>query len=106
LAAEKMNQRMAEHVETFQMQDAAPPPEEEAELLVATADGKGVPMRRPLEERIRRPPRRAKGEKANKKKMAYVGAVYTVDRFRRTADDCIDEIARKQRAAECASAAT
>jgi hypothetical protein len=99
-AAEQINQRMAEHAEAFAAQCAAEPPDEEAELLVTTADGKGVPMRRPLEERVRRGPRRAKGEKANKKKMAYVGAVYSIDPFRRTADDVIDELARKQRAAD------
>ena len=99
-AAEQMNQRMAEHVERFEMQHAAPPPDEEGEILVATADGKGVPMRRPLEERVRRGPRRVKGEKANKKQMAYVGAVYTIDRFCRTADEVIDELARKERAAD------
>jgi hypothetical protein len=99
-AAEQMNQRMAECAEQFQLQHAAPPAEEEAEILVATADGKGVPMRRPLEERVHHPPRRRKGEKANKKQMAYVGAVYTIDRFRRTADDVVDEIARKERSGE------
>jgi hypothetical protein len=99
-AAEQMNQRMAEHVEAFELQHVAPPPEEEADILVATADGKGVPMRRPLEEQVRRGPRRMKGEKANKKQMAYVGAVYTIDRFRRTADEVVDEVARKQRAAD------
>jgi hypothetical protein len=98
-AAEQMNQQMAQHVEAFGMQDAAPSPDEEAELLVATADGKGVPMRRPLEERVRRGPRRGKGEKANKKQMAYVGAVYSIERFRRTAEEVVDEIARKERAA-------
>lgn len=99
-AAEQISQRMAEHVEAFAMQAAAPPADEEAEILVATADGKGVPMRRPLEERIRRGPRRTKGEKANKKQMAYVGAVYTIDRFRRTADDILDELSRKERTAD------
>ena len=76
-AAEQMNQRMAEHAEAFGLQQAAPPADEEGEILVATADGKGVPMRRPLEEQVRRGPRAAKGEKANKKQMAYVGAVYS-----------------------------
>jgi hypothetical protein len=98
-ATEQMNQRMAEHVEAFELQHATPPADEEAEILVATADGKGVPMRRPLEERIRRGLRRGKGEKANKKQMAYAGAVYTIDRFRRTADDVVDDLARKERAA-------
>ena len=84
----------------FGLEHAASPADEEAELLVATADGKGVPMRRPLEERVRRGPRRSKGEKANKKQMAYVGAVYTIDRFRRTAEDVLDELARNERAAD------
>ena len=57
-------------------------------------------MRRPLEERVRRGPRRGKGEKANKKQMAYVGAVYTIDRFRRTASDVVEELARRERAAD------
>jgi len=58
-------------------------------------------MRRPLAERIHGSrPRRGKGEKANKKQMAYVGAVYSIDRFRRTADDVVDEVRRKQRAAD------
>lgn len=99
-AAERMNQQMAGQTETFRFRQAAPPPDEESEILVATADGKGVPMRRPLEEQVRRGPRRMKGEKANKKQMAYVGAVYTIDRFGRTADEVVDEVARKQRAAD------
>jgi hypothetical protein len=40
--------------------------------------------------------RRAKGEKANKKQMAAVGAVYTIDPFARTADDVIEEVMRKE----------
>ncbi len=100
-AAEQMNQRMAEDAEAFQLQKAPPPGKEEGEILVATADGKGVPMRRPLEERIHSShPRRGKGEKANKKQMAYVGAVYSIDGFRRTADDVVDEVCRKERAVD------
>jgi hypothetical protein len=98
-AAEQMTQRMAADAEAFQVAYAAPPADEEGELLVVTADGKGVPMRRPLEERARCGPRRTKGEKANKKQMAYVGAVYSIDRFRRTAAEVVDELARKERAA-------
>jgi hypothetical protein len=99
-AAEQMNQQMAGQAEAFRFRHVAPPADEEGEILVATADGKGVPMRRPLEEQVRRGPRRMKGEKANKKQMAYVGAVYTIDRFRRTVDEVVDEMARKQRAAD------
>ena len=90
-AAEQMNQRLSRFAEPFHLNQAPPPADEEGELLVATADGKGVPMRRPLLERVRTGPRRGKGEKANKKQMAYVGAVYSIDRYRRTPDDVLDE---------------
>ncbi len=99
-AAEQMNQQMAKHAEAFAAQPVTPVPDKEAEILVATADGKGVPMRRPLEERVRHRPRRGKGEKANQKKMAYVGAVYSIDPFRRTPDDVLDELARQERATD------
>jgi hypothetical protein len=96
-AAEQMNQRIAQYAARFHLHRGTPPPKEEGELLVATADGKGVPMRRPLLERVRSGPRRGKGEKANKKQMAYVGAVYSIDRYRRTADDVLDEVQRHER---------
>jgi hypothetical protein len=100
-AAEQMTQRLATDAEVFQLHLAPPPGQEEGELLVATADGKGVPMRRPLEERLRSsPPRRGQGEKANKKQMAYVGAVYSIDRFVRSAEDVVEEVCRQQRAAD------
>lgn len=96
-AAEQMNQRIAQSAARFHLHRGTPPPEEEGELLVATADGKGVPMRRPLLERVRSSPRRGKGEKANKKQMAYVGAAYSIARYRRTADDVLDEVQRRER---------
>ena len=57
-----------------------------------TADGKGVPMRRPPAAGPRRHPRRKKGEKANKKQMAYVGAAYTIAPFVRTAEQVLQEL--------------
>jgi hypothetical protein len=50
---EAMNQRLASFADAFDNQQAPPPPEEEGAILVVTADGKGVPMRRPPEERVR-----------------------------------------------------
>jgi hypothetical protein len=98
-AAEQMNQHMAQDAEIFQAHQSPPEPDTEGEILVATADGKGVPMRRPLEERTHRSrPRRGKGEKANKKQMAYVGAVYSINPFPRSAADVVDEVCRKRRA--------
>jgi hypothetical protein len=99
--AEKHSREMAQHAASFRAAQAPPPPREEGELLVATADGKGVPMLHLPAEAA--PPqsdshRRGKGEKAQKKQMAYVGAAYTIARFPRTADDILNELFRKQRA--------
>jgi hypothetical protein len=99
--AEKHSREMATHAASFRASQAPPSPREEGELLVATADGKGVPMLRPAAEATPPPSgshRRGKGEKAQKKQMAYVGAVYTIERFRRTVDEILDELLRKQRA--------
>lgn len=97
-SAEHMNQQMAQEVDRFRTLQPTPPAEEEGDILVVTADGKGVPMRRPIEERVRRGVRRQKGEKANKKQMAAVGAVYSIAPFQRTADEVIDELQRRKRA--------
>lgn len=95
---EQMNVSMAQGVETFRSSQSKPPAKEEGSILVLTADGKGVPMRR--ESQQDPPPvrgRRKKGEKANKKRMACVGAVYTIDPFVRTPEDVADEVLRDAR---------
>lgn len=99
-SAEHMNQHLAEHAEAFRTSQPAPDPQQEAELLVYANDCKGVPMRRPLEERARRGLRRGKGEKANQKQMACVGAAYSVDRYIRTADEILDEVFLEARAGD------
>src|SRR3954452_5282826 len=104
-ASEALNREQASDVEVFQ--DRLPITEAAAEgaLLVVTADCKGVPLVRkalppnketdtPLPALANR--RRGRGEKANKKKMAAVGAVYTIAPFVRTADDVIEEVMRKK----------
>jgi len=98
--AEEHSRRIDQYTESFRASQPLPPPDEEGELLVATADGKGVPMRRLAD--LAAPPRvahrRSKGEKTNKKQMSYVGAVYSIARFPRTVDQILDELLRKQRA--------
>lgn len=96
-AAEHMNVHMARSAPSFQLQQPPPPAAEEGAILVAMFDGKGVPMRRPLAERARHGMRRRKGEKANKKQMACVGSVYSIEPFSRTADEVLDEVLRDQR---------
>jgi hypothetical protein len=92
---EQMNLEMARQVDSFFESQPTPPPDEQGPILVLTSDGKGVPMRR---DEPAKSGRRKKGEKANKKRMACVGAVYSIDPFVRTADDVVDEVMRKNAA--------
>jgi hypothetical protein len=106
-SSEDLNREQASDVEPFQNHLPVPEPTEEGPILVVMADCKGVPLVRKAlgpEEATDTPlpdlanQRRGKGEKANKKKMAAVGAVYTIDPFVRTADEVIDEVMREKAA--------
>jgi hypothetical protein len=106
-SSEDLNREQASDVEPFQNHLATPEATEEGPILVVTADCKGVPLVRsalPPEEATETPlpasanRRRGKGQKANKKKMAAVGAVYTIKPFARTADEVIDEVMREKAA--------
>lgn len=94
---ERLSQEMADSVVPFRETIEPPPAAEEGPILVVTADGKGVPMRRPVQDGPKRHHRRTKGEKANKKQMACVGAVYSIEPFVRTADDLLDEVIRHEK---------
>ncbi|MGZ3392278.1 MAG: ISKra4 family transposase [Isosphaeraceae bacterium] len=103
-ASEDLNREQASDVEVFQDSLPIPAARDEGPLLVVAADCKGVPLVRKAVREPDEPPggaasrghRRGKGEKANKKRMAAVGAVYTIEPFVRTADDVIDEVMRKE----------
>jgi hypothetical protein len=81
---ERMNREMAQTVEAFQTSQALPPAKEEGEIFVQTADGKGVPIRRPADA----PPivdhQHRSGPKPDRKRMATLAAVYSIDRLVRT----------------------
>lgn len=96
---EHMNRSMAEGVEGFR---AAQPPStvtDKGSLLVLTADGKGVPIRKEVGEQRRRV-RLKPGEKPNKKREACVGAVYEIAPFVRTPEDVVLDVQRKERQAD------
>src|SRR5512135_2504197 len=95
---EQMNRDVAGYAGSFREAIEPPLPHEEGPLLVVTADGKGVPMRRPEQHGPRPHHRPTKGEKRNKKRMACVGAVSSIEPFVRTADDILDEVLREKRA--------
>ncbi len=93
--AEVLNQRMAEHADAFRFsQPPAAPPKDE-EILVATSDGTSVPMH--CDDRTTQPTNQF-GPKAGTTRRAYVGAIYNIARFVRTADDILDELFREQSA--------
>lgn len=85
---ERGNQQMAQAAAGFREQQPAPSSEQEKQLLVVSEDNKGVPMVRPV---TAAPPgvHRKKGEKANKKQMACIGCVYTVDPHIRTPEELV-----------------
>jgi hypothetical protein len=80
---ERMNAQMAEPVTAFREDRPRPDPDSEGEILVTSADGKGVVLRRPADAPAPAA-HRSKGEKASQKRMATVGTAYTVDRYVRT----------------------
>jgi hypothetical protein len=90
---ERNNQQMAETAPSFR--DQQPPVEaaKEGELLVVSEDNKGIPMVRPVEEKPVGAHRK-KGEKANKKQMATIGCVYSVDRHVRTPEELLATLFR------------
>lgn len=77
-------------------------------ILVITVDGKGIVMRpeglraatrKAAEKKTRKLKHRlTTGEKANRKRMATVCAVYTIGRFDRTARDIMDDLRREKKA--------
>lgn len=87
--AQKVAKQAGKNVQAFYEQKEAPPACEEGELLVATIDGKGVPMRREAPPKTLRP---EKGPRINKKKEAVVSVVFTIDRNVRSAEDLLREI--------------
>jgi hypothetical protein len=59
-----------------------PAPEGDVQIMVISADGKGVPMKQPRDRGS--PKRLKKGEKRTKKKEAVAGILYTVSRERQS----------------------
>jgi hypothetical protein len=110
--AERMNRDMAQYSADYRLSQGLPTPEEDEAILVVSADGKGVPMRRPLEERLVeegiRAPRPEESSRPDpgdsshpgRKQMAYVGAVYSIASYVRTAEEVIDEVCRRKRSSE------
>jgi hypothetical protein len=92
---ERQNEQVAERVEAYREQRPAPAAATEGEVMVASADGKGIVMRRQADDAAPAA-HRTKGEKASKKQMATVASVYSVDRHVRTAADVVAALFRDE----------
>jgi hypothetical protein len=90
---EGVNRQMAQHVAEFRDLQAPPPAAEEGQMVVVSADGKGVVIRGQGTKTVCGGKRPA-GQRANQKRMATVAAVYTVDRYVRTVDDVVAALFR------------
>jgi hypothetical protein len=88
---EQMNQAMAQGATTFMLN--RPQPEQEGEVLVASADQKGIVMRRAADDPAPKA-HRSKGDKASRKRMATVATVYSVGRYVRTAEEVVAALFR------------
>ena len=96
---EDMNRHMAESVPDYREQRESPPIEKEGEIFVASADGKGVIIRKPQSESEPAAPSivpsPTKGPKPGRKNMAIVGSLYSVDRYVRTPAQMLDILFRE-----------
>lgn len=88
---ERMNQQMAVDAPTFLLN--RPRPDTAGDILVTSADGKGIVMRRTADDPAP-PAHRTKGDKASQKRMATVGTAYTVDRYVRTPEQVVAALFR------------
>jgi len=89
---ERMAYQGAQSVAAFR--DNLPPltPEDDPEILVCTADGKGVPIVKPVSQKPIENHKPRKGPKPDKKKMAVVGSVYSSAPNPRTAQSVIESL--------------
>jgi hypothetical protein len=94
---ERMNRDMGQHVEGFHAAQSAPPPQEEGQIFVQTADGKGVPIRHAADTPPIHDHQHQRGPKPDRKKMATIGAVYSVDPFVRTPEEVVQALFRDPR---------
>jgi len=89
---ERHQGELAAAVDAFWQERPTPPAEAEGALLVCSADGKGVPMRGGAKAPKGVAPPSSSGMRPGTKKMALVGAVYTVDPYVRTPDEVLDAL--------------
>lgn len=99
---ERTNQRVGQQAEAYLNALPTPTAKEEGELLVATADGKGVPL---IRDQVEVPPVHGpKPSRPGNRRMATVACVYSVDPYVRTPEDVVAALFRDPRDKDAAAA--
>ncbi len=88
---EDINRAMGEQADRFLDQLPMPPVAKEGEILVATADGKGVPLLRADAQKV---PAFEEKERPGNRRMATLGCVYSVDGYVRTPEQIVAALFR------------
>jgi len=83
----------SQSVKAYDAQQGGFAAEEEATILVAQADGKGVPM--VSRETSHLKTRRGKGDKKTRKREAIAIALYTIEPYQRTAREVVNALFKK-----------
>jgi hypothetical protein len=91
---EHINQQLGPQADAFLHDLPVPPAAQEGELLIATADGKGVPL---LKEDQQPHSLFTAPERPGNRRMAILGSVYSVDRYVRSPEDIVAALFRDQR---------
>jgi hypothetical protein len=94
---EDINRAMGEQAGRFLDGLSLPAAAEEGEILVATADGKGVPL---VKEDAQHVPAFEDKERPGNRRMATLGCVYTVDRHVRTPEQIVAALFRDKTVAQ------
>lgn len=87
--------------DAFYEQQEPVPAAQSGPILIAEVDGKGVPMIKPAGTAL--PAHRTKGQKSNKKKMAVLATVYTIEPRVRTAEEVTESLFRDRQALQAVS---
>ena len=91
---ERINRELGRQAEPFLEELPKPPAKEEGELLVLTADGKGVPM---IREDAKALPAFNASKRRGNRRVATLAGVYSVDRYHRSAEDVVASLFREER---------
>lgn len=91
---ERTNQRVGEQACDYLEALPTPAVKEEGKLLVATADGKGVPL---IRDNVQAPPVHGpKPSRPGNRRMATLACVYSVDPYVRSAEDVVAALFRDE----------